>query len=42
MKVEREEIREACVIARHELAIDDEGAHAGQARESIDHPTDTA
>jgi hypothetical protein len=36
------EVWQARSVARHELAVDDEGPHAFQARQGIDHPTDAA
>jgi ATP dependent DNA ligase domain len=40
--MQRVKVRHAGAVARHELAIDDTGAHAGQARKGIDHPTHAA
>jgi hypothetical protein len=40
VEVERVKVRHAGAVAGHELAIDNERPHAGQALEGIDHPTD--
>jgi hypothetical protein len=42
MKMQRVEVWQACSVARHELAVDHERAHAGQGRGSIDYLTDAA
>jgi voltage-gated potassium channel len=42
MKVQRVKVRQAVRVARHELTVDDAGAHARPALKGIDHTTDWA
>jgi hypothetical protein len=42
MKMQPVKVWQGRVVTRDKLAVDDKGSHAFQARQGVDHPTDTA
>jgi hypothetical protein len=42
VKMQPTKVRHAVVVARHKLAVDDERAHAWQARQGVGYPRDAA